>query len=116
MGISLEWSESGVNEAGIVAEVQLTELMERFESYHPLRKIKEGQRIISVDPRYFRPTEVETLLGDPTKAHDKLGWKPEISFEGMIEEMIEHDLEETVREVICSRNGFQAPGSIEANM
>jgi len=55
-------------------------------------------------------------LGDPTKAHDKLGWKPEISFEEMIEEMIEHDLEETVREVICSRNGYIAPGSIEANM
>ena len=116
MGISLEWSESGVNEAGIVASVRPSDLIERFESYHPLKKIKEGQRIISVDPRYFRPTEVETLLGDPTKAHNKLDWKPEISFEEMIEEMIEHDLEETVREVICSRNGYMAPGSIEANM
>ena len=55
-------------------------------------------------------------MGDSTKAYDKLGWKPKISFEEMIEEMIEHDLEETVREVICSRNGYIAPGSIEANM
>ena len=116
MGIVLEWSGSGVNEKGIVAEVQPSDLIRRFESYHPLKEIKKGQGIISVDPRYFRPTEVETLLGDPTKANDKLGWNPEISFKEMIEEMIEHDLEETVREVICSRNGYIAPGSIEANM
>ncbi len=116
MGIVLEWSGSGVNEKGIVAEVQPSDLIRRFESYQPLKEIKKGQGIISVDPRYFRPTEVETLLGDPTKANDKLGWNPEISFKEMIEEMIEHDLEETVREVICSRNGYIAPGSIEANM
>lgn len=116
MGISLEWSGKGVNETGIVADIQPSDLIERFESYHPLKKIRKGQGIISVDPRYFRPTEVETLLGDPTKAHNKLGWKPEISFGEMVEEMIEHDLEETVREVICSRNGYIAPGSIEANM
>ena len=116
MGIILKWSGSGINETGIVADIQSSELIDRFESYHPLKNIKEGQRIISVDARYFRPTEVETLLGDPTKAHNKLGWKPEITFEAMITEMIEHDLEETVREVICSRNGYMAPGSIEANM
>jgi len=116
MGIILKWSGSGVSETGIVADVRPSDLIKQFESYQPLKNLKKGQRIISVDPRYFRPTEVEALLGDPTKALNKLGWKPKISFEEMIEEMIEQDLEETVREVICSRNGYMAPGSIEANM
>ena len=54
--------------------------------------IKEGQTIVRVDPRYFRPTEVETLLGDPSKAKEKLGWVPEITFEEMVDEMMEADL------------------------
>ena len=59
---------------------------------------------------------METLLGDPAKAFGNLKWKPKISFGEMILEMIEHDLEETVKDAICRRNGYIAPGSIEANM
>jgi GDPmannose 4,6-dehydratase len=59
---------------------------------------------------------VETLLGDPTKARERLGWKPEISFDKMIEEMVEYDLKEATREAICQRNGFSVPSSVEADM
>ncbi|MCK4468119.1 MAG: GDP-mannose 4,6-dehydratase, partial [Desulfobacterales bacterium] len=58
----------------------------------------------------------DELLGDPSKAREKLGWKPEISFEDMIHEMVEHDLDEAAREAICHRNGFPFPSSCEANM
>ncbi len=72
--------------------------------------------MVSVDPRYFRPTEVESLLGDPAKAKKNLGWEPEISFEQMVSEMVSQDLTESVREAICDRNGFPIPASCEALM
>lgn len=55
--------------------------------------VKVGDIIVAVDPRYFRPAEVETLLGDPSKAHDKLGWKPETTLQEMVVEMVRKDLE-----------------------
>jgi GDPmannose 4,6-dehydratase len=78
--------------------------------------LQPGKAVVLVDPRYFRPTEVETLLGDASKARAKLGWEPEISFETMVQEMVYQDLEETVREAICRRSGFTTPTSCEANM
>lgn len=59
---------------------------------------KDGNTIVAVDPRYFRPTEVETLLGDPTKAKNTLNWKPEYSFEDLVDEMVKHDFEEAKKE------------------
>jgi GDPmannose 4,6-dehydratase len=66
-----------------------------------------GQRIVAVDPRYFRPTEVETLLGDPTKAREKLGWVPKITFEEMVQEMMENDLTLAKRDALVRKHGFQ---------
>jgi GDPmannose 4,6-dehydratase len=66
-----------------------------------------GKEIIAVDPRYFRPTEVDTLLGDPRKAHRKLGWRPRISFETLITEMVTADLEEAEKDKMCRAEGFQ---------
>ena len=60
-----------------------------------------------MDPRYFRPTEVDTLLGDPSKAREKLGWEPETSFEELVHEMVVHDLEQAQRDELCKRAGFQ---------
>ncbi|MBU1713224.1 MAG: GDP-mannose 4,6-dehydratase, partial [Proteobacteria bacterium] len=60
--------------------------------------------------------EVDTLLGDPSKAKKELGWTPEISFTEMIAEMVANDCEEAVREYICNKNGFETPASFEANM
>ena len=63
--------------------------------------------IVEVDPRYFRPTEVETLLGDPSKAKEKLGWEPTTSFEEMVQEMIEKDINIAERDALCEREGFR---------
>ena len=65
-----------------------------------------GELIIAVDPKYFRPTEVDTLLGDPTKAKKKLGWKPRISFETLVREMVLSDLEESKKDKLCKNAGY----------
>ncbi|MFZ5571262.1 MAG: GDP-mannose 4,6-dehydratase [Thermodesulfobacteriota bacterium] len=116
LGIQLEWRGEGVEEKGIVADVTPTELLEKHDRAGGCRRLKKGRTLVSVDPRYFRPTEVATLLGDPTKAKEKLGWKPEISFQEMILEMVTHDLTEASREDICRRTGYAVPNSFEANM
>jgi len=92
--IELRWEGEGVNEIGIVEKVDK-------ES-----SLKKGQVVVRVDPRYFRPTEVETLLGDPTKAKEKLGWTPQTSFNQLVAEMVQSDLEEAKRDDLCRRHGF----------
>lgn len=82
MGIKLDWEEQGEHEHGRVFSCE--------ETYHG---INVGDIIVRIDPRYYRPAEVETLLGDPSKARKVLGWAPKISFERMVGEMIEHDLQ-----------------------
>jgi len=69
---------------------------------------QDGNCIVEVDPRYFRPTEVETLLGDPSKAKEKLGWEPKISFEELVREMMENDLEIARRDDLIEREGFRS--------
>jgi GDPmannose 4,6-dehydratase len=86
MGMSIRWEGHGVEEQGIDAQ---------------------GRAIVRVDPRYFRPTEVETLLGDPTKAHAKLGWKPRIAFEDMVKEMVMADLKDAERDALVNRHGYR---------
>jgi len=70
--------------------------------------IETGNCIVAVDPRYFRPTEVETLLGDPSKAKEKLGWEPKITFKEMVHEMMENDLELAKRDALIKEHGFKA--------
>ena len=72
--------------------------------------------MVSIDPRYFRPTEVDSLLGDPSKARRKLGWEQKISFRQMIREMVDNDLKDGMREAIWKQKGFAVPESFEANM
>lgn len=69
---------------------------------------QNGNCIVAVDPRYFRPTEVETLLGDPSNARDKLGWTPKITFEEMVQEMMAHDLELAKRDELVEKEGYRA--------
>ena len=88
LGISLTWKGNGLNEIGIVKSVN--------NKISPNLNI--GEVIVKVDANYFRPTEVETLLGDPSRASKKLGWQPEIKLEEMINEMVEHDLTEAKKE------------------
>lgn len=69
---------------------------------------QNGKVIVRVDPRYFRPTEVETLLGDPSKAHQKLGWKPRISFQELVAEMVREDLKSAERDELVKKHGYKA--------
>ena len=85
--VEVEWQGSGVDEVGINKAT--------------------GDVIVQVDPRYFRPTEVETLLGDPSKAKEKLGWVPTTTFEDMVQEMIEKDINIAERDALCEREGFR---------
>jgi GDPmannose 4,6-dehydratase len=121
VGITIEWKGSGAEEKGIVSSVKEfnfhlngRNLGEVFNLDRPLHLI--GKTVVSVDPRYFRPTEVDALLGDPTKVKEKLGWRAEISFQEMIREMVSHDLHEAARAVILVRNGLPLPYSCEASM
>lgn len=70
------------------------------------RDAKTGKVLVKIDPRYFRPTEVEFLLGDPTKALTKLGWKPKTSFDDLVKMMVQEDLKEAERDQFCRREGF----------
>jgi GDPmannose 4,6-dehydratase len=66
-----------------------------------------GRQLIRVDPRYFRPTEVDSLLGDPTKAWQRLGWRAEVTFLELVTEMVESDLELAKRDALVTKEGYQ---------
>ena len=87
LGISVKWKGKGVDEKGYDAA---------------------GKCIVQVDPRYFRPTEVETLLGDPSKAKQKLGWVPKITFQEMVSEMVREDLKSAERDELIKHHGYKA--------
>jgi GDPmannose 4,6-dehydratase len=88
LGMSIAWQGEGLDEIGI--------------------EKKSGKTIVRVDPRYFRPTEVETLLGDPAKAKQELGWEPNITFEQLVQEMVVEDLKLAERDQIVSQKGYKA--------
>ena len=95
MGISIAWEGNGLDEVGRVAETT--------ESDGP----QPGDVIVRIDPRYFRPTEVEALWGDASKAKKQLGWEPKISFNELVEEMVAEDLAIAKRDAIIAREGFK---------
>jgi len=86
LGMQMGWQGEGVDEQG-------------FD--------QDGRCLVRVDPRYFRPAEVETLLGDATKAREKLGWQPKTSFHELVAEMVREDLKEAERDELCKREGFR---------
>ena len=88
LGMSIRWQGEGVSEKG-------------FDK-------KSGKCVVAVDPRYFRPTEVETLLGDATKAREKLGWTPRISFDELVAEMVREDLKAAERDELVKKHGYKA--------
>ena len=103
LGISLRFEGEGVEERGIVDAV----------TGDDAPAVKPGDTIVRIDPRYFRPSEVETLLGDPAKAKEKLGWVPEITVQQMCEEMVAEDLRAAKRHRLLRENGLELPVSIE---
>ena len=97
LGVEVRFEGEGEKEVGIVASVR-----------GDRAQVKVGDVIVKVDPRYFRPTEVETLLGDPSKAKKKLGWVPQTSFQELVSEMIESDYTSAKRDSLVKQAGFQA--------
>ncbi|MFK4766379.1 GDP-mannose 4,6-dehydratase [Desulfobaculum sp. SPO524] len=111
VGLTLDWQGSGVEEIGIVAEVDTAQLSHAAGGRNGLDcPVKPGDTLIRVDPRYFRPTEVETLLGDPAKAQKQLGWTPKTRFEDMVAEMAREDLALSMRDAVCKVAGFKVFG------
>ena len=96
LGISLHFEKKGLDEYAIVSHIQGDNAP----------GIKIGDVIVRVDPRYFRPTEVETLLGDASRAHSELGWLPEISAQEMCTEMVKYDLQEAKKNALLSQHGY----------
>jgi len=96
LGLELLFKGEGVEEKGVVSNAQ----------GDSAPGVKQGDVVVRVDPRYFRPTEVESLMGDSRKAKEKLGWKPATSIEEMIREMVAHDLDQARRHAVLKRNGF----------
>ncbi|MCR9296235.1 MAG: GDP-mannose 4,6-dehydratase [bacterium] len=104
LGLHLSWSGEGVDESGTVADVELHATKNKQEE--EVLKSLVGKTIVCVDPKYFRPTEVDTLLGDPTKAKEKLGWTPKITLDEMIDEMVSSDLDQARRLAVLRESGF----------
>jgi len=86
VGINIRWDGKGIHEKG-------------YDD--------SGNVLVEVDPRYFRPTEVETLLGDPTKAKEKLGWQPKVTFRELVSEMVREDLKDAEKDQLCKREGYR---------
>ncbi|MBV5347455.1 GDP-mannose 4,6-dehydratase, partial [bacterium] len=102
LGMQLRWEGSGVNEVGFAV----------IAGTDP-QSMPPEVPIVRIDPRYFRPTEVETLLGDPTKAKQKLGWFPEITAQEMCAEMVANDLAEAKKHALLKQNGYSVNVSVE---
>ena len=96
LGVTVGFEGKGINEQAVVKAIE--------GSNAPALKV--GQVIVRVDPRYFRPTEVETLLGDPSKAKAELGWVPEITLDAMVAEMVANDLDQAKRHALLKTHGY----------
>lgn len=103
IGIDLRWEGSGVDECAYV---------EKFNADHA-PSLSIGQKVVAVDPRYFRPAEVETLLGDPTNAKIKLGWEPTTTLEVMVAEMVDCDLAKARQHALLKEHGYEVKVSRE---
>ena len=102
LGIELEFIGEGVNEKGVIKSCKNSEY-----------QFDKGQEIVHVDPEYFRPTEVDILIGDPTKAKEKLGWKAECSLEDLVNDMMESDLNLMKKEQYLKNSGYEVKNSYE---
>jgi GDPmannose 4,6-dehydratase len=103
LGMEIAWQGSGVNERGIISSM----IGEKCGG------ARVGQAIVAIDPKYFRPTEVDTLLGDASKARERLGWTPQTSFESMVQEMVAHDLDTARRHKLLESHGYNVAISLE---
>jgi len=96
VGIELEFKGEGENEKGFVKKCN-----------NPDYQVKNGKEVVAIDPRYFRPTEVDLLIGDPTKAKTKLGWEPEYDLDELIKDMVQNDLKLMQKDSYLRAGGFR---------
>ena len=104
LGITLAFSGEGIDEVATVTAIEGDNAA----------ALKVGDVIVKVDPRYFRPAEVETLLGDPTKAKEKLGWVPQITVEEMCAEMVQNDLSKAKQHALLKAHGHNVNVAVES--
>ncbi len=110
LGMVLRWDGAGVDQNGIVKSIDHSVAKTQsavIKSESP--SVNEGDVIVSIDPRYFRPTEVDALLGDPAKAKQKLGWVPKVSFDQLIAEMVAEDLKKAEKDALTRYYGYETP-------
>lgn len=122
IGAEIQWKGKGIREKGMISEIrgQRAELRGAAKPRHlksdalasdfSKQAPRAGDVVVEIDPRYFRPTEVDELLGDASKARTVLGWKPRISFGEMVSSMVKADLEEASRDQLCRESGFKVVG------
>jgi GDPmannose 4,6-dehydratase len=130
LGLEINWRGEGIEEVGTVASFNRNILLDLLQQQmagetsstkeafindtiqvlESNTRLQPGEEIVRIDPRYFRPTEVETLLGDPSKAKEKLGWTPEILFADLVKEMVESDFSEARRDQLNIQAGFNVHG------
>jgi GDPmannose 4,6-dehydratase len=117
VGVTLRWEGSGAEEAGVVDSVDAGRLAAARDGYGPAaaaadgsaaqgEPVQPGVTLVRVDPRYYRPTEVESLIGDATKARERLGWSPTVGFGELVREMVADDLGQARRDELNLRRGF----------
>ena len=109
-GIELEFKGTGMDEKGYIKAINQARLKELNLTN---MQVKVGDEVVAVDPKYFRPTEVDLLLGDPTKAETKLGWKREYRLEELVNDMMESDLKLMTKDVYLQEGGYKTMSYFE---
>jgi len=108
IGITLAWKGSGIDEIGVIDSLNPERLSTAGNG-----QLKPGKALIRIDPRYFRPTEVDYLIGDPSKAKNKLGWEAKMSFDELVKLMVEEDLKEAQRDSLIQQQGYKTYNQFE---
>jgi GDPmannose 4,6-dehydratase len=106
VGIELEFEGKGVDEIGKIAKIEKNPLTDNLTSMISTN-LKKGDAVVAVDPRYFRPTEVDLLIGDPTKAKKKLGWEPKYDLPALVKDMVSSDFQQMEKNKLLKESGYQ---------
>ncbi len=110
MGVSLDFKGEGVDEVGFVSSIDSNKFLRAVGKNS---KLKVGDEVVFVDPQYFRPTEVDLLIGDPTKSQTQLGWKPKYDLAGLVEDMMSSDLKLMTKQTYLKEGGFETNNYFE---
>ena len=108
VGVTVEFTGKDADEKGMLAAIDKAVFCEKVgEQYLPALEARIGEQLVGVDPRYFRPTEVELLIGDPTKSKTKLGWEPEYDLPALVKDMMQSDVKLMKKDAFLRENGFK---------